>query len=268
MLVNWICDTEGWAFDIASHNIASHMSHDSVVTYRTHDASADVLVFHNPDLYTATDIPSIIKISGFRCLDTLPNATYVATNDKLRHIAQAEYMVPNGLDLSVFRHTDKGADIGFIGNVSKNTGRNYKGYRHIELAATNLNMSLSTLSFNKNSCKPSKSYAAMPQYYESLFCVVLLSLAEGCSSTIMEALACGVPVITTKVGYHGAHLSNYNNVIFVERSTGAVECAVNQLLSNDALYSDLAVNGRRFAEKNHDIVNIANQWKGIIDACI
>lgn len=40
----------------------------------------------------------------------------------------------------------------------------------------------------------------MPQFYSKIDCYICASLHEGTPNPVLEAMACGVPVITTNVG--------------------------------------------------------------------
>ena len=100
-------------------------------------------------------------------------------------------------------------------------------------------------------------------FYHQIECLILPTIGEGCSNVVMEALACGVPVLITKVGYHGEMLEDKKNCIFIERDANDIEKKVMMLKNDPALRISLAENGRVFAEKHHDITEIAKEYDRI-----
>jgi len=107
------------------------------------------------------------------------------------------------------------------------------------------------------------------RFYSHISVLVHPTAGEGCSNVIMEALACGVPVITTRAaGYHGEMLRDGVDAIICERTTMSVMAAIKRVMCDDALRTRLEINGRKFAEAHHDIRPIAAEYQRIFDACV
>jgi glycosyltransferase involved in cell wall biosynthesis len=107
-------------------------------------------------------------------------------------------------------------------------------------------------------------HCEMPSgFYHLIDALVLPSRGEGCSNVVSEALACGVPVLLTKVGFHGEMLQDKVNCLFVERDTDSIIEAVRHLIANPDLRRILAINGRKFAEEHHDVRKIAVMYDDI-----
>lgn len=88
----------------------------------------------------------------------------------------------------------------------------------------------------------------------SLDIVVLPSLEERCSRTLLESLACGKAIVATRVGGTPEIIDDRINGILIEpRSEVQIADAVLRLLSNDESREKMGVNGRIKAEKKFDI---------------
>jgi len=97
---------------------------------------------------------------------------------------------------------------------------------------------------------------------------VLYFNTHNCSNTLMEATASGVPVITTRTaGFHGERLDNYINALFCNRTIRSIQDSLIDLIKNVKLRKGLSVNGRKFAEKHHDINKISKQYELIFQEC-
>ena len=204
-------------------------------------------------------------------------AAIISTNDELHKVAQQindnSFMIPNGVDLEIFKpmkKVEKQFTIGFAGNILGN-GLHYKGWLYYDQAMLRLlfetNMEIGHIEclFGHSQIEHSK----MPlEFYSRLDCLVLPSLAEGCSNVTMEALACGIPVITTKVGYHGENLIDGENVLFIERDAIDIAEKVKRLMNDKILQKILSVNGRKFAERHHNIIEISKRYDEIFALAI
>jgi len=88
----------------------------------------------------------------------------------------------------------------------------------------------------------------------SLDLIVLPSLEERCSRTLLESLACGKAVVATKVGGTPEIIDDGVNGILVDpMNEGEIADAVLKLLTDDEIRKKMGMNGRIKAEKNFDI---------------
>ena len=257
--ITFICDVKGWAFDIASRNLAQYLPYKcSVAYYKQEIPKADCYVLHHVGFarkYSELR-PRIIKLSGFRALDdvngALPDAEgLVATNAALAAKYDAK-LIPNGLDLEVFkpgRVCNTSNILGFVGNADTPYRYWYKGYPYAVLAAQELGMQFEQARYD---------YTEMPAFYNRIKCLVHPSLGEGCSNAIMEALACDTPVITTQTGFHGDACKR-GEATFVTRDVDEIVRAVGVVT---------AAPRRAFAEKHHDIRNVATLWREVIEEAL
>lgn len=198
-------------------------------------------------------------------------ACVISTNEQLAEISRQScnevYVIPNGLDLNLFRplpknkKTDK-FTLGFSGNIT-GYGMVYKGWNYYADVRNRLYFQTDEVVQNLKNMIP---HEKMPEkFFAKIDVLILPSVNEGCSHITMEALACGVPVIATKVGYHGENLTDMENVIFCKRDPDDIEKKVKMLMNDKKLQKKLSVNGRKFAEKNHNIEEIADRYKKIIE---
>ena len=207
----------------------------------------------------------------------------IATNDALAGIASDANdnvtVIPNGVPLDLFcpakERPERPFTIGFAGNIW-GMGSKYKGWKHFVQAGVDLAVDgVETLYLlHKSNQIP---HADMPQgFYHKIDALVLPSQGEGCSNVVTEALACGVPVIMTKVGFHGERLTNEENVLYIVRdlegespqTTEQIKVAVRRLMSEPDLRTRLAEQGRAFAEQHHDISQVAASYHQVFQGIL
>ena len=199
----------------------------------------------------------------------------VATNNDLLDIGlQANnncHLIPNGVDLDNFcPGTDKereGFLIGFAGNV-EGAGADYKGWQHFLVAATTLMVEGVTSRYLLHGRNQIPNSEMPEKFYHLIDALILPSRGEGCSNVVSEGLACGVPILLTKVGFHGETLTDGDNCIFIERSDESIVAAVRRLMNDSDLRKRLSVNGRRFAEKFHDVKEIAAKYDAVFKSIL
>ena len=103
----------------------------------------------------------------------------------------------------------------------------------------------------------------------SLYCnssvVVLPSYREGFPKTLIEAAACGKPIVTTNVpGCKEAIIPNITGFLVEPRNARELADAIIKLLENDDLRKSMGIEGRKLAEKNFSIVDTTNEYIKII----
>lgn len=203
----------------------------------------------------------------------------IATNAQLYAISRAvngnTYLVPNPVDLQKFHPGParrswpahgRRFTVGFAGNVW-GRGGDYKGWQHYVQATLRLYGHVDKRECLHNGPSPQ---AQVPHdrmcedFYWAIDCLILPSVNEGCSNVVGEALASGVPVLCTPVGYHGEKLTDGKNVLFIERDPDDIVAKVRRLMDDPELYASLAAAGRRFAEQHQDAEKIAPAYDRVI----
>lgn len=203
----------------------------------------------------------------------------VATNKKLEKLAKKVnsnvYLIPNGIDLNIWSFKERplkskdALTVGFVGNVSSSKKVEYKGYSIVESVCKELNFPLKKALYMKEQIPHNKM---QERFYDKIDILVLLTDGEGCSNTIMECLACGVPVITTReAGFHGETMEHNKDVFFCGKDRESLFVQLMYLShsrdhSRDLL-KEVAIEGRIFAEKHHDAKVIAKRFQKILEGC-
>ena len=242
--------------------------------------NADITLVQNVTLLdkVKNKIKSICRLGGNRSfenreIDHIINGmsqcyALIATNNKLYQIAKTAnentYLIPNALSLEEWKPRSRFV-VGFCANISSDYYRHYKGYDYVKDACDSLGVELKTALY-KNQQIPHDRM--MQDFYHQIDCIVHPTMGEGCSNTLMEACACGVPIITTTcAGYHGEEMQDRIDVLFCERSTESIRDKILLLINNQALRGQLSAGARAFAEKHHNIEVVARQYDEIFNAC-
>lgn len=83
-----------------------------------------------------------------------------------------------------------------------------------------------------------------------------IRVGGGTSFKILEAMACGVPVITTHLGVEGIEAVNEKEVLIAETAEDLANCVL-RILHDEELYKKISVNARKMIEEKYD-------WKIIV----
>lgn len=182
--------------------------------------------------------------------------------------------LPNGVDTVKFpfinlKDRPKEFTIGFAGRTKRLTDDDWKGYsKYVLPAAEILKLPIETAN-NSNNLYP---HDQMTKFFKKISILVLPSLSEGCSNTILEAQSSGIPVITTRTGWHFENCTDYDNIIFCSRNLIDIKNKILELKENTDLYNKISRNARDFAER-HSWQNMATHYeqelkrmKDIVDA--
>ncbi len=91
-------------------------------------------------------------------------------------------------------------------------------------------------------------------YYRASDISIHLSLADNCPLTILEAMACGIPVVASRVGGIPELIENNKNGILVEpKNSEKLTAGLRRLLENPSEGEEMGKVGRDMAEKQFDI---------------
>ena len=100
----------------------------------------------------------------------------------------------------------------------------------------------------------------MPRLYQSSSIFVLPSYREGMPLAVLEASACGLPIITTDVpGCRDSIKNNYSGLLIPPRDSNALFLAMRSLINDDKSLEKFSSNSARFAKENFDIIDVINK---------
>ena len=98
--------------------------------------------------------------------------------------------------------------------------------------------------------RPALAHAQMPEFWNSVSMAVVPSLYEPLAGVVLEAMACGIPVVASNVGGFPDMIEDgKNGLLFPPGDPTALARAITQLLTDDSLRQRLAAGTRRRAEE-------------------
>lgn len=191
-----------------------------------------------------------------------------ATRDRLVAAGAGNVVaIPNGVDTERFCPADEKPEAFVVGMAANVNGERWvnKGAAAVVEACRSKGVELRMATQPKPG-KPSPApefdvgridHAAMPKFLRGLSAFAQPSSAEGCSNSIMEAMACGLPcIICTESGYHGSHcvdgsISPSGEVLFVRHNdAGEIKEALAWLKKYPKEAEQIGRNAREFAESH------------------
>ena len=107
--------------------------------------------------------------------------------------------------------------------------------------------------------------AALADAYAASDCVILPSRYEGCSLVVLEALACGRPLLTTRVGWMGTLLRAVPEyaALCVEPTLESLAGRLRAL--SDLGIDDLSAKARAFVLQHNSLEHWSESWLKLID---
>lgn len=166
---------------------------------------------------------------------------------KMAEMLNAVY-IPNGIDEDIFPvKYARTPVVGFSG-----TDRESKNMIAIVEACKDLGLTLRTANYNNNN--PTLPHSRMAEFYRTLDVYVHASKTEGFNNTIIEALACNVPVLMTK---EGAWNDFVGYVEFIEPTvegvvSGLRRFAGRKLIEEKYLWKNIVPEYRKMYEKVYE----------------
>lgn len=184
---------------------------------------------------------------------------------------------PNAVDQTLFHHTDKKsarAKLGFSDNdfivcfVGSFTNR--KGPDRVSEAIRSLNnpqiksifiggdLNGSSVTPNCNGIlfKGRLPHNEIPIYLNASDIFVLPTLHEGCCNAIIEAMACGLPIVSSDLEFNWDILNKKNSILVNPMDIKQIAKAIKQVYDNIELKQSMSTASMEFA-KSLDITNRA-----------
>lgn len=109
------------------------------------------------------------------------------------------------------------------------------------------------------------SHDDLPEYLNQLRLLVLPSYTEGLPNIMLEAMACGTPVLATPVGaIPDVIIDGKTGFIMENNSPECIAENVIRALSSPDL-EQIAEDGRRFVEENFTFERVIERWKEVLE---
>ncbi len=200
-----------------------------------------------------------------RC-DTLlvPYRNYIDELDALGITAKKE-VVQLGVDVEKFKPTENKCEakqklnidpnctvVGYVGRVSKEKNisvlleafRRIRERYNVKLLIVGSGTDMDIFTDEKNVILPGFQKDVV-QYYHAMDIFVMPSLTETTSLATLEAMACSIPVITTKVGFLTEYVrKDYNGLHFPKGNAYNLVLQLKKLLRNPELLQKMGENAR------------------------
>lgn len=109
----------------------------------------------------------------------------------------------------------------------------------------------------------------VPDVMRGLDCFVLPSLAEGISNTILEAMACGLPVIATDVGGNSELIeAGKTGVVVPAGDVPAMAREIIGLATQREKARTMGLDGRKRVEQTFSMTAMVKQYQDLYDRCL
>jgi glycosyltransferase involved in cell wall biosynthesis len=195
----------------------------------------DIIYYSHFSLFKKIPAPKnktiITSITSHKCLldfektlKVLDRFNRVSVNntilfDRFKNHIKNLYYTPNGVDVSIFTpdYNDVHNDLvfGWVGNTDRATKR----YNEIVIPLSKKYTFKIIGSSKKDGIDKLLNKQDMRDYYNRLDYFVVSSNTEGTPNPALEAMSCGIPVVTTKVGNMIEIVDSGVNGFFVEGGT-------------------------------------------------
>lgn len=193
-----------------------------------------------------SNISGVIAVSGKNRDELLEHR--VIDSERIR-------VFPNAIDTAVFRVMDKNAArkklgidnddfvVAFVGSFI-----NRKGSKRLSAALDKVS-GVKSIFIGAGSEEPTCDniihkgrlpHDKIPEYLNAADVFVLPTLAEGCCNAIVEAMACGLPVISSNLPFNDDILTDENSIRVDPNDIDAIAEAIKKLKGNPVLRQHMA----------------------------
>lgn len=198
-------------------------------------------------------------VSGVICVSTKNKEESI--QKRLLYDVNKSIVIPNAIDNSLFMVLDKDLlrksyGIAKTDFVIAFTGwyDNNKGVKRLSDAIKSLNNPNVKSIFigdgrDNNTCDPDCDgilhkgrlpHDKIPQYLNMADVFVLPTLHEGCNNAIIEAMACGLPIISSNLPFNWDILDDTNSIMIDPMNVEDIANAINKLYGNEDLRKRLS----------------------------
>lgn len=212
--VAFVYDIKNWAFYIMSHNIKSKLYKKFDIDIVQFDEQLDmekydVIICFSPSVLpiSINNYDSIIcGISSHKSkenLEKLKKFKFVFANDKNIYDEienDKKFYIENGVNTEFFQIEIKKSEKIRIGSIGSKKWATHKGKYRINEICLRLGDDFENKSIYIDTTKDIMSQKDIKKYYSSIDVFVISSISETGPNPLLEAMSCGIPVVSNKVG--------------------------------------------------------------------
>lgn len=201
-------------------------------------------------------------ISGVICVST---KNKVESIDKGLTIPEKCTIIPNAIDPSIFRKIDKqecrrklGFDQEIFISITVGAFIHRKGTLRVSSAIDKVSDSIYSIFIGDGPDIPSCNNILfcgrvdnkdLPFYLNAADVFVLPTLHEGCCNAILEAMACGLPIISSNLSFNWDILNETNSIMINPNDIDEIAQAIKLLKDNTKLRNSLSQGALETASK-------------------
>jgi glycosyltransferase involved in cell wall biosynthesis len=194
---------------------------------------------------------------GLRVLNSLARAVFVVNADLVREYAPVlsapVFLTPNGVDTRFFRPGARAKEptlrVGWAGSLS-NHGPALRGFHDLIVPAVQRVDGAALFSAVRE--ERWRTHTEMREFYRSLDVYVCASRSEGTPNPGLEAAACGVPIVTTRVGNMPAIVRHGVSGLFADRNVTDLAAKLAELRDEPVLRLQMGRTLRRLVVHRWD----------------
>lgn len=240
----------------------------------------------NIPLFVATgesDIKLLFRDTNRTFLKYVKGVVCVSSKNKLESIElglttpEKCEVIPNSINPSIFKRMDKlecRKKLGYPADafivIFIGTFKESKGPIRVCNALKATNQKIYSIFIGSGEQKPDAPnilycgrvmHEDIPIYLNASDVFVLPTLAEGCCNAIIEAMACGLPVISSDLPFNWDVLNENNSILVNPVDSSQISNAIEKLYNNTELRSKLSLGALHTANK----LTISSRAQKIID---
>ena len=212
--VAFVYDIKNWAFYIMSHNIKSKLYKKFDIDVVQFDEQLDIEKYDAIICFSPSVLPiSINNYDSIICgisshkskenLEKLKKFKFVFANDKKIYDEienDKKFYIENGVNTEFFQIEIKKSEKIRIGSIGSKKWATHKGKYRINEICLRLGDDFENKSIYIDTTKDIMSQRDIKKYYSSIDVFVISSISETGPNPLLEAMSCGIPVVSNKVG--------------------------------------------------------------------
>ena len=289
-----IVDIYGWAWDIASKELVQHLPN-------IYSRIVDIADFKekrvNPDRFDVVLVypwatkwlmdrlnpkNTVVCIAGGGQLDARKAFEYNcskfnilgANNKQIEQVLKTRYpkkkilLLSHGTDTEKFKPQRIPHEKFVVGWVGR-THRFIKRFQLAQKITEEAGVTLKVAGY-KAEDENYLPHQEMPSFYNSVDCLLVTSIHEAHPLVVYEAMSCGLPVITTKVGDVEETIIDGENgfIIPVDADSSEFAAAIQRLMDNPELTKQIGEKARETILKKWTWNKIATQYEDLFPVCV